>query len=429
LSGDPAIAGRQLGKPYNLFTDSEHRIDANPTRGERQKMTARITLDRTTDRRQGFTLIEVLTVIIIISILAALLIPAIGGAVRRAKTAAMRMEVEGLSQAIEAYNSKYGDYPPDFSDWDVVRRHYRKIFPNINQEELLLLLSMCTTDGSVNPARYSPTRMDRAEALVWSLGGFSSDPERPFTGKGGPIEFYVEPFRPLSFTGNPQPRTLCQYNSDRDNSLFDFQLEKLGLYLDADRAVQMDNRVMSTDDPSQMGSRPFGDWFPVYRSSPDFLPFVYFDSRTYDQLTGSGFNGYAAAEPAEQPGSFVRPYYSDQPNPKTGTAAYGSIGAALQGWKFANPKTFQIIGPGLDGKYGSLGEVTVGSTNYPLYFQYPTGLGVIPLESATAPGGLRLGTINGFIESGYNPSIVDNFQLDNVSNFSSGTMEDDVVEE
>src|SRR5206468_3397223 len=62
--------------------------------------------------RSGFTLIELLVVIIVLAILAALLLPAINGAVRTARNAAVSAEINLLAQALESFKAKYGDYPP-----------------------------------------------------------------------------------------------------------------------------------------------------------------------------------------------------------------------------------------------------------------------------------------------------------------------------
>ena len=69
---------------------------------------------------------ELMVVIIIIAILAGLLIPAIGGAVRRAKNAKIALEIAALSQALERYKMEYGEYPPDFAD----RRETNETFIN-----------------------------------------------------------------------------------------------------------------------------------------------------------------------------------------------------------------------------------------------------------------------------------------------------------
>lgn len=63
-------------------------------------------------RRLGFTLVELLVVIAIIGLLVALLIPAIAGAVRAARSASVQAEINQMAQALAAFKSKFGDYPP-----------------------------------------------------------------------------------------------------------------------------------------------------------------------------------------------------------------------------------------------------------------------------------------------------------------------------
>ena len=68
-----------------------------------------MTLDRC--RRRGFTLIEILVVIIVLGLLAALVGPQIFGRVSEAKTATARTQIELLGLALDNYRLDNGSYP------------------------------------------------------------------------------------------------------------------------------------------------------------------------------------------------------------------------------------------------------------------------------------------------------------------------------
>jgi type II secretory pathway pseudopilin PulG len=125
-------------------------------------------------------LAELLVVVAIIGLLAALITPALYRVVLRARENRIAQEVSQLHQAIESYKQKHGDYPPDFSSVsaaadlsdvnNIVVRHLRKAFPR-HQEDLVAYF---TTNGIP----------DRAEALVFWLTQLGTDPRKPLTGTG-----------------------------------------------------------------------------------------------------------------------------------------------------------------------------------------------------------------------------------------------------
>jgi len=63
-------------------------------------------------RRRGFTLVEILVVIIIIGILASLTLVGVMGALRQARRSSTQNVIEQLRAACESYRVRWGDYPP-----------------------------------------------------------------------------------------------------------------------------------------------------------------------------------------------------------------------------------------------------------------------------------------------------------------------------
>ena len=64
----------------------------------------------------GFTLIELMIVIVILGILAAIVVFAVGGITDRGETSACKANVKTTEVAVEAYYAKVGSYATDIDD-------------------------------------------------------------------------------------------------------------------------------------------------------------------------------------------------------------------------------------------------------------------------------------------------------------------------
>jgi len=110
--------------------------------------------------RRGFTLVEMLVVVVIIGILASLITAVAMQARRRARIAVIALEISELDMACKAFKARFGDYPPDGCDTTVTARFVKKAFPRM-------------TSGS------APSVTPATALVVW-LKGVSADPTNPF---------------------------------------------------------------------------------------------------------------------------------------------------------------------------------------------------------------------------------------------------------
>lgn len=376
--------------------------------------------------RRGFTLVELLMVIVIIGILAALTLVGVMKAMGTGKDAGVLAEINQFGQAMEAYRECHLTYPPSMGTIDEngprgggnsllgytetaqdrerrFMRHLAKAFPkfrqavvptslnppyNFNRVPLTydnvraqLLAATATYPPNANrPIGANLDNLDAAESLVFWLGGlpdwsserivsgFSTDPKNPFWKPGEP---------------NNVPQ-----GEQRMEPFFQF---------DPTRLVDRDN-----------------DGWPEYvpkgtPASGEMAPYVYFDANSY--RLGAHYPTFAGHAPSQirqiardelvPQWGVAMPYHrlstNVNLNPREGAAA-GTFDPTdpddLRKIPWVNEKDYQIFAAGQDGVYASPDNL-----NLNIFRMYP-----FPQSTM----------------KGLNPAVFDyiyDFDADNLSNF------------
>ncbi|MBC8873645.1 MAG: hypothetical protein H8E44_29765 [Planctomycetes bacterium] len=249
--------GRSTSDPFYVGPDSAGPLTGTSSKGRSRRW------------RRYCGLIGVLFVV------GAILLPTFYGVVLNIGSPSYPLnELSQLHMAIESYRQTTGEYPPDFSNWELVEAHLRRAFPR-HAENLDPSLQLDDQGAKLED-------LDPAEALVFWLSGLKDDPRLPISGSGEPLVLF--PFDEMR--------------------LWDFDGDGWWEYV------------------------PAG-------SSDQETPYVYFDSRTYDQARYPKRN----AQPSNQ--GVAYPYRTTALNADPDKRAV------------MNPDTFQIISAGLDGDYGA----------------------------------------------------------------------------
>jgi general secretion pathway protein G len=84
-------------------------------------------MDRRRSSQSGFTLLELLVVMTIIGILAAIAVPALKDSPQRAREAALRGDLFTFRSVIDQYKGDKGKYPPDLAT--LVKEGYMRKIP------------------------------------------------------------------------------------------------------------------------------------------------------------------------------------------------------------------------------------------------------------------------------------------------------------
>ena len=324
-------------------------------------------------RRGGFTMIELLVVIVILALLVGLLLPAINAAVKNARNATVSAEINQFSQAMADFKSRYGDYPPsriylaengnyslatgttatftyatgtsDISDQDLARRslrYLRKFFPRVVLSTTGAVTG--TTVGSFYDFDGNGVLATNAyvlqghECLVFFLGGLPAKSLDP----SGKLMFSM-----TGFSRNPvNPFTTIGTN--RQPPLFEFNNSRL-----VDDPKQYSTAANSNPifpayyDP--LGTNSYYAYFSAYGNGSYDPNDVNFPNEADDQGTSPITLQFSVAFPIG--GSTTNnTATSASPNPYTASVPVTSV--TVPSVAYQNAQSFQIISAGVDGNYG-----------------------------------------------------------------------------
>lgn len=123
--------------------------------------------------RDGFTLIELMVVIVIIAILMALILPAIGAVRRNIQQAAVSAEITQLDQAIASFKARFGTEPPS----SLTIPDSEANWSNADRQKVLGIweqFDFSTCGGLTGGYPATPVYLNGAECLTFFLGGLNN---------------------------------------------------------------------------------------------------------------------------------------------------------------------------------------------------------------------------------------------------------------
>lgn len=294
---------------------------------------------------RGFTLVEMLVVIAIISILASLVTAAAVVARRRAKIAVAVTELKQLEMACQAYKEKFGEYPPDFFQCNtdagrsIVLRHLARAFPRYQPP--------LGTGSTVTEQRFNGFLSQLQTQTNWGFpaSGANQGPNFGSNGPGAALLFWLG--------GRPNWRMASDSTPITPDSTGT-----------GDDAWDPTKPVTGFSGFSADPTAPFGN------ATSRTQPFFEFDPTRVGYYNGQLRYWHSGAEPSTDNADYCCVYFRAENNaytinngatvvPKLFNNVRPAVDSRLSNttassWVWVNPRTFQIFCAGADARYGLL---------------------------------------------------------------------------